>query len=37
MIGNEEKVYEVILPDIERAYGEEVSNQMEKIIARSAK
>ena len=32
MIGNEEKVMEVIMPDIQRVYGDEVSAQMEKII-----
>ena len=39
MIGNEEKVMEVIMPDIQRVYGEEVSTQMEKLIekARRAK
>ena len=32
MIGNEEKVMEVIMPDIQRVYGDEVSAQMKKII-----
>lgn len=32
MIGNEEKVLEIILPDIQQVYGEEVSAQMEKVI-----
>ncbi len=34
MIGNEEQVYQIILPDVQRVYGDEVSKQFEKLFAK---
>lgn len=34
MIGNEEQVYQIILPDVQRIYGDEVSKQFEKLFAK---